>query len=623
MPVGQLTLLASTLVATMILAVSSSALAAPTITEFASGTGPTDAVLGPDGNVWFVETTANKIGRVTPAGGISEFSTGLSSNAGLSGIAAGPDGNIWFAESSRDRIGRITTGATPVITEFWLGITGGSAPQDIAAGPDGNLWFTEQSGDQIARITPSGTVTEFPIPGTGNKPLAITAGPDGNLWFTEHTATGGIGRITTGATPVVTEFGPTTGLPWGIAAGPDGNLWFADGANPGAIGRITTAGAILAPFTTGLTTNGAPLDIAAGPDGNLYFTEVAGSGELGRITPAGAVTEFTTGLSHAPFGIVGGADGNIWFTEGLGSNRVGRLTVAPDATTTAAIGVHYADATLAGSVSPRSQATTYQFDWGLTSGYGTSTATISAGSGASPVAVSALISGLAPATTYHYRVAATNGAGTTLGADRTFTTASLFVAPPSPVISPIGGLPPATPPVLGRSAKLTPVSGTVLVGLPGRTDFLPLDSASTVPVGTTIDASAGTLRLTNVRDASGKLQSGSFWGGSFTVRQPRGKKTPTVLTLMTEMTCGRSRRLSSVIPAKGSVRHLWGRDNHGHFVTRGRSAVATVRGTVWLIRDTCAGTLVKVTKGAVSVRDLVKRRTVVVTAGRSYLARLK
>jgi hypothetical protein len=41
------------------------------------------------------------------------------------------------------------------------------------------------------------------------------------------------------------------------------------------------------------------------------------------------------------------------------------------------------------------------------------------------------------------------------------------------------------------------------------------------------------------------------------------------------------------------------------------------------MRDTCAGTLVKVTKGAVSVRDLVKRRTVVVTAGRSYLARLK
>ena len=84
------------------------------------------------------------------------------------------------------------------------------------------------------------------------------------------------------------------------------------------------------------------------------------------------------------------------------------------------------------------------------------------------------------------------------------------------------------------------------------------------------------------------------------------------------MRCARSaRHLSSVNPKKGRVRELWGRDNHGRFETHGRSAVATVRGTAWLMRDTRAGTLVKVTRGAVSVRDLVKHRTVVVLAGRS------
>ncbi len=86
-PVGQLTLLASALVATMILAESSSALAAPTITEFAGGTGPTDAVLGPEGNVWFVESTANRIGQVLPAGATTEFPV-PPSNAELSGITA-------------------------------------------------------------------------------------------------------------------------------------------------------------------------------------------------------------------------------------------------------------------------------------------------------------------------------------------------------------------------------------------------------------------------------------------------------------------------------------------------------------------------------------------------------
>ena len=352
-----------------------------------------------------------------------------------------------------------------------------------------------------------------------------------------------------------------------------------------------------------------------GTDGKLYFTENAGSGALGSITSSGVVTEFKTGLSAAPSGITTGSDGNIWFTEGAG-NRVGRLTVAPDATTGAAAGIHYADATLAGSVGPRSQATTYHFDWGLTTAYGASTAEAPAGSGAAPVAVTAAIAGLAPSSLYHFRVVATNGAGTTTGGDGTFTTG---VAPPT--VTPPFGLPPATRPVFGQSAKISTVSGAVFVNLPGRTDYLPLSAASTVPVGTTIDARAGTVRLTNVRDRSGKLQTGKFWGGSFIVRQSRAKRAPTVLTLAAPIDC--SRAPAFVAPKKGHVRQLWGSDNHGRFVTRGRSAVATVRGTAWFMRDTCAGTLVKVTRGSVSVRDLVKHRTVVVTAGRSYLARVR
>ncbi|HET6171349.1 MAG TPA: hypothetical protein VFD90_02010 [Gaiellales bacterium] len=598
--------------ATIVLALPSSALAAPAITEFTSGNGPTDATAGPDGNVWFTETNANKIGRVTPAGTVTEFSTGLSSNAGLSGITLGPDGNLWFAENTKNRIGRITP--LGAITEFSANISASSGPQDVVAGPDGNLWFTESNGNRIGRITPTGVVTEFPL-GSNYSPYAITAGPDGNLWFTEQTSPGGIAKITTSGT--ITHFALAGDLPWGIAAGSDGNLWFTNTANNDQIDRISTAGTSLTRFTTGLTSNGVPLGITAGADGNLYFSEVVGA--VGRITPLGAVTEFTAGLSHAPWGIASGPDGNIWFTEGAG-NRVARLTVAPDATTSAALAVHYADATFTGIVIPRSQETTYQFDWGLTSAYGSTTAPASAGSGAAAVAVSAVIAGLAPSTTYHFRVVATNGAGTTLGTDQSFTTASLFVPPPTPV-----GLPPATRPVFGQSATIKTVSGTVLVGLPGRDDFLPLSAASTVPVGTTIDATAGTVRLTNARDRSGKLQTGKFWGGSFIVRQARGKKkAPTVLTLTAHMSCVKARHLSAVTPQKaGKTRQLWGRDNHGHFVTRGRSAVATVRGTVWFMRDTCAGTLVKVAQGSVSVRDLVKHRTVVVSAGRSYLARLQ
>jgi hypothetical protein len=46
-----------------------------------------------------------------------------------------------------------------------------------------------------------------------------------------------------------------------------------------------------------------------------------------------------------------------------------------------------------------------------------------------------------------------------------------------------------------------------------------------------------------------------------------------------------------------------------------------VRGTTWLTDDQCTATLTRVTAGSVSVRDLVKKTTVLVRAGRSYLAK--
>jgi hypothetical protein len=58
----------------------------------------------------------------------------------------------------------------------------------------------------------------------------------------------------------------------------------------------------------------------------------------------------------------------------------------------------------------------------------------------------------------------------------------------------------------------------------------------------------------------------------------------------------------------------------GHFQTRGRNSAATVRGTEWLQTDTCAGTMTKVLRGSVTVRDFTLRKNKVVKAGHSYFA---
>src|SRR6202158_4295978 len=77
------------------------------------------------------------------------------------GITSGPDGNLWFTESSSNKIGRITTAG--VYNEFAVPSVN-SDPFFITAGPDGNLWFTEYLSNKIGRITTAGVITEFTIP---------------------------------------------------------------------------------------------------------------------------------------------------------------------------------------------------------------------------------------------------------------------------------------------------------------------------------------------------------------------------------------------------------------------------------------------------------------------------
>jgi streptogramin lyase len=306
------------------------------VTTFDSGLSgrPTSIAPGPDGNLWF--TDPDGIGKVTPSGAVTEYSTGITPGANPLGIAAGPDGNLWFTEYLGSRIGKITTSGT--VTEYSTGITPASRPSSIAAGPDGNLWFTEEFSDRIGKITTSGTVTEYSTGITpGSRPSRIAAGPDGNLWFTESDAFNGnrIGRITTAG--VVTEF--STGTGWAqlrsIAAGPDGNLWFTDIYN-NRVGKITTSGTVTV-YSTGITWRSLPEGIAAGPDGNVWFVYRTGGrfASIGRITPSGVVTQYPSGLGVRATlsGIAPGPDGNMWFTEyqhvfGAGDpdGRIGRIT---------------------------------------------------------------------------------------------------------------------------------------------------------------------------------------------------------------------------------------------------------------------------------------------------------
>jgi virginiamycin B lyase len=283
----------------------------PTVANFPPLGG--GIALGPDGALWFVgggdELTVDNIGRITTTGGSSLYPIPTVGFGGGS-IVAGSDGALWFTETYNNKIGRITTAGS--ITEYPLSPIvnySGSSLGGIASGPDGALWFAENTANMIGRITTDGIISEYLIPTSRAFPTGITLGPDGALWFTEFV--GKIGRITTDG--AITEYVIPSegGGPVEITAGPDGAFWFIE-YDANKIGRITTSGTITEFMVP--TPDSGLSGIAAGPDGALWFAESHGLKE-GRITTGGTITEYESdGVPVGPG--VAGPDGALWF-EGI------------------------------------------------------------------------------------------------------------------------------------------------------------------------------------------------------------------------------------------------------------------------------------------------------------------
>ncbi len=180
---------------------------------------------------------------------------------------------------------------------------------------------------------------------------------------------------------------------------------------------------------------------------------------------------------------------------------------------------------------------------------------------------------------------------------------------------------PIVRPVAGRSVSAYVKSGEVLARVPGVPGYAPVDPAKPLPVGSVVDATDGVLTMTAASDRTGGTQTANFAGGRFVVAQTGGS----VLTTELRLAGGDFSRCATAPSANGavaraagrrSVRKLWG-SGKGRFRTRGRNSSATVRGTVWQVVDRCDGTLTRVTRGVVAVKNHRTGRTRLVRAGQS------
>ena len=194
-------------------------------------------------------------------------------------------------------------------------------------------------------------------------------------------------------------------------------------------------------------------------------------------------------------------------------------------------------------------------------------------------------------------------------------------------------------PGLGVRAVFERVRGTVRVRSRGGgsgarasqkgTPFTPLRQPRELPVASFIDARRGTTRLTSARTRrEDQIQAGLFSKGMFQVLQSRRVRSRGLTTVRMKggsfRRCARAGKAGDRAGAAGISRRVIRRlrgNSRGRFRTTGRNSSATVRGTIWEVVDRCDGTLTKVTRGRVVVRDFRRKKTVIVRAGKSYLAR--
>ena len=174
---------------------------------------------------------------------------------------------------------------------------------------------------------------------------------------------------------------------------------------------------------------------------------------LGETNYEARVTRIVGGFSRPIDAEITG--NHIYVLEYGGNTGLWEITlpVAPTVTTSPATDVTETKARLEGIANPNGVATDARFEWGLTTSYGAFTLLQSSGNGTMPVAQSQELSGLVPGTLYHYRIVASNAFTVVYGADGTFTTFTVAVADPPPLVT--------TLPATGTTTTSATLNGTV------------------------------------------------------------------------------------------------------------------------------------------------------------------
>ena len=441
-------------------------------------------------------------------------------------------------------------------------------PVSVAVDDTGNVYVADTENERIQRFDESGAfLGEWGDSGTGAgqfvTPEAVEVDNFGNVYVADK-GNYRVQKFTlTGS--FVTQWGSQGAGPGqfeepeGLATDDLGNVYVADAGN-NRIEKFSPSGALVAQWGDAGKAAGqfnGPSGVAVGKEGYVYVAD-SGNDRIQKFTESG--------MFVSKWGKTGADPGELDFPTAVASDAAGRVFVADTGNE---------------RIERFDDSGKFFDEWGVPGK--------ASGQFDTPLALSV------------------GGGGKVFVADAGNDRIQVF-----------GKL---SKPQFGKSVNLGVVSGVIRVHLPGSTKFVVLGTDQQLPVGTIVDASHGRVRLSSSKGPGGGTQSADFFSGAFRVLQPKGGRPITVLKLENGLVCPvkKGKRELAGGFARSKNRGLWG-SGKGNFRSEGKHGSATVQGTIWWAQDTCEGTLFKVKRGVVTIKDFTSGRTLKLHAGQRYLA---
>jgi hypothetical protein len=384
----------------------------------------------------------------TLAYALNPGTSGTSINPGAP-VAVDPStGTVYVAATDTNNGGQVIAGfdgSTGAFVSSFAGLDstygGLYCPTGLAA-DSGGVYVSDACTGLLDRYTAAGVFDRTVDDSSHGAALSATVDPVSGEVFVGEAGGAGVvvAQFTAGGVSRGQSFGPSIiGNLAGIAINAtSGTVYTADSANT-VVQRFTT---FTGPTVT--TTAAAPVDARSATfNGTIDPGGVSSTYhfEYGQDINYGAQTAESdpisgTGAVAAPGPVSGLLPNTTYHFRIVGTNASGSITGDDQALTTDAAPptldgspafasvITPMGAKLNGTVNPNSSATSYHFEYGTDTSYGSSTTSAAAGAGADDRPVTFDLTGLTAGTTYHFRLVADNGTGGEQhGADATFSTA--------------------------------------------------------------------------------------------------------------------------------------------------------------------------------------------------------